>query len=253
MPKNLPIDFPRFFNVVLQCSPHQGQRQFWAPFLYGNKTYRVVIRSPRGNATTCKTGETWEVRLDNSPNGHVVFCELWKQIKTASGKHPAVEQAEKHVFDKCAVALKDRFRHSSSFGGGELKSLGLLAEARVEDDVLTLVFADAATGTSTRLARGGSIYNAESRINPFEIQVPLARAEWTHDDADGSSLSWALDYNRTHVLIFLDTSWEEVARYLDSEDDEDERDDDMYYDDSDDYRERQEEIFWAREEERDYD
>ena len=70
----LPADFPNQITVAFQEGHYKGERQYWAPFEHKGSHYKLVMT---GGASP-RPGDVGTVYVDHSPNGHIVFCTLYK-------------------------------------------------------------------------------------------------------------------------------------------------------------------------------
>lgn len=71
---------PREINVVLKQSWWENKEEFTANFSHEDKCYRIVVVDDSFELQSPRDNETWQVCLDYTPNGHVIFCSLVTKI-----------------------------------------------------------------------------------------------------------------------------------------------------------------------------
>lgn len=122
----LPANFPQTITAKVQEGEHLRQRQLWAPFVHAGKNYKLVLQY---RWLTPAVGEEWEVFPEHSPNGHIVFCQLSRRLKTATGQHPFVERTARHVRNGWMVHIHQ---------GSPLMEWGNLKGVKVEGETLSI-------------------------------------------------------------------------------------------------------------------
>ncbi len=109
------------------------QVQWWAPYEFDGKQYKIIINPPRRESIAA--GEEWEVYPEHSPNGHIIFCCASRRLKTASGEHPFVARTAEHVQNHWVVEIKP-------MGVWVVSKRGYLKEVKVEGEMLSITFTD---------------------------------------------------------------------------------------------------------------
>ncbi len=133
----LPADFPANIVITVREGVHLRQVQWWAPYEFDGKNYKLIINPPRRQSIAA--GEEWEVYPEHSPNGHIIFCHASRRLKTASGQHPFVARTAEHVRNHWVVEITPRFRTDWLWKRGPLESV------RVSGDTVYIVLTDQLT------------------------------------------------------------------------------------------------------------
>ncbi len=153
-------------TATLQEGTHQGRQQLWAPHSCGGKSYKLVVRGRSGSwAGNPKSGETWELWADSSPNGHVVFCRAAKLVEDADGVAPIVKEIQNWVAVGHYVEIHEG-------RGYDENRRGTIASLSFADGEVVIGVKEALRGVCT------SIENFVLRCPVAETRVPHRKHGW---------------------------------------------------------------------------
>lgn len=169
---SLPFGSPTIV-VTVREGFHNRQQQLWAPYEIDGKHYKLVLNARRQVPVA---GEEWEVFPEHSPNGHIVFCQASRRLKTASGEHPFIERTARHVKNGWMVHIHR---------GAPLMQWGNLKGVKVEGETLSIT-----------LSCGGQLFTFTCPVEDMQ--------EWR---SRGSSDRFGYDCykdGKKYQIIFLD-------------------------------------------------
>ncbi len=132
------LPFSHTITVTVREGVHLRQVQWWAPYEFDGKNYKLIINPPRRQSIAA--GEEWEVYPEHSPNGHIIFCCASRRLKTTAGEHPFIERTAEHVRNRWVVEITPRFRTDYWFW-----KRGPLESVRVSGDTVYIVLTDQLT------------------------------------------------------------------------------------------------------------
>jgi hypothetical protein len=170
--RELPDGFPEELTITLKKGIYNNLVQFWASFSHDGREHKLVISLARYYGPMCEAGETWLVRPENSPNGHIVFCRLVRQLKTASGMHPVIEALLPFVRAGAEVTItKPPFGYEQIPGW---KKTGMFTGVIVEGSHIKLGLVGVRHQEGSHDGRWSAFSNFSTQIGDFVFQC----AEW---------------------------------------------------------------------------
>jgi hypothetical protein len=90
----LPNELQQEISVVIRETTFRGRPQLQAKYL----KYRIVVSNTHRNWP--EDGETWLVRPQNTPNGHIVFARPVECVKNRNGQDPVVAKLQSCIGQK---------------------------------------------------------------------------------------------------------------------------------------------------------